>query len=186
MSIQDQYQEHLHALLELQPLSLEAGDAPALRLLAMPSFDPELALTLVGGDAPRLTVATLSGSAWYHLSAQEEAARHTPVLRLDAPARLITTTHAPAQEVLALLATAAAALPLDRPDPTQSSLGVDGMPVSLVRAEGGYEVLAERWSPRRSGDAVERLVIAAFGLASAATTDPVLQAALTRAGRYWR
>lgn len=178
------YADRLDALLDLGPLLDEAREHPGIRVLYQPSFDAEVAITVLGGPAPTLSVVSLRGSAWYHLlaSSMAELPRDFPCPKR--PERQVVVVPLHEQVVEGLVAAAREALPLDRVPVTQGAQGLDGMPVTISHADSGRQVSVERWSPRRDGDGPDRLAIAVLGAAMRVVPESEPREALARLRCY--
>lgn len=113
------------------PAFVERGlPLPALRLLLMPSFDPEVCITLTGGaGTAHLSVVALTESLW----------RQPALLRLSGWRERVEITTSAFTESLADFAAAVAA---DREE-TGRMVCIDGMPVEGCHiTSGGVERIA--------------------------------------------
>ncbi len=179
------YTDRLDALLDLAPLPDQTRERPGIRVLYQPSFDAEVAITVLGGPTPTLSVVALSGSAWYHLlaSSMAEVPESFPP-HPKQPERQVVAVPLPESVAEKLVAAAREALPLDCAPVARDASGLDGMPVTISHAEAGRQITVERWSPHRNGDGPDRLALAVLGAAMCVVPDSPPREALARIGRY--
>ena len=182
VDILDAYAAHLARLLALPPFTVEAAGSPAVRVLLQPSFDPEVAITLVAApDHARMVVRTLDRSAWGHLYAMHDGTAADPVRGFVEPivaAEEIEVELDTAAALVARVAVAAAEASAD------DGIGLDGMPVEGEVTDGARTVAFKRWSPTRAGDALEVAIVDLVELARGSMRWQRSRVALEAIARY--
>ena len=158
----DNYRSYLRRVLALPSLPVEAAASPAVRLVLMPSFYPEGAITLVAApDTARLIVRNLDRSAWKRFNATGGGDAMDPLGGSDALmviAEEIAVEGGLARTLVARVVAAASG-------PARETSGHDGVFIEGEVADGGRILPLSSWSPTRAGDALEQAILDVLELA---------------------